>query len=185
MKKRTKMILAAALAAIVVLAIVLAFALGKNSGTTPPGSQSEEPPYSLALPESTIIPHNPQSKSEADDSIPYVGPIDSPIIGKWEYHPDYIDAYGVYYEFTPDGTLYKTQFHIEDADYPENWWVNTYNFHFDTWRGQEVLESGHFMGYMHHRVEFYELDGRQAMDIITIKDDGEEYISLTLLKLEE
>lgn len=190
MKKRTKILIAIAGAALLVLVLVLAFALGRNSGTPPPGSKSEEPPYSITLPESTGIPHNPQSNPTTDEpttdnSIPYVGPIDSPIIGKWEKHPDRIDAYGVYYEFTPDGTLYVTQFYIEDADYPENWWVNTYNYYFDTWRGQEVLESGYFNGYMHRRVEFYELDGREAMDIITIMEDGSEYVAWKLLKMEE
>lgn len=178
------MFIALGLAALVVLALVLAFSLGRSSSTPPPGSQSAVLPRSAAVPQPESRPQGAPAAS-GSGSVPYVGPIDSPIIGKWEKHPDRIDAYVVYLEFTTDGTLYMTQFYVEDTDYPENWWVNTYNFYFDTWRGQEILESGYFMGYMHHRVEFYELDGRQAMNIITIKDDNSEYVRSIFLKIEE
>lgn len=184
MKKKTIVIIIVAVLA-VALVLTLGIAIGRGAGGAQDGPQSTETPYSITLPESTVIPHNPQSKPTTDDSIPYVGPIDSPIIGKWEDHPDYDGMYGMFFEFLSDGTLNTTQFYADDADYPENWWYKTYNFNFDIWRGIEVLESGYFKGYMHHRVEFYELDGRAAMDIITIMDDGEEYVSLTLLKIEE
>lgn len=184
MPKKTKVILALSGLAVVLVVLVLGFVLGRNSGDNPTPvdsqSQSTQP---TAPPTSTPSPVAPPGS--ASGSIPFVGPIDSPIIGKWEDVTAPDSAYGVYLEFVPDGTLYMTQFYIEDKDYPENWWTNIYNFSFETWRDIEVLESGYFMGYAHHRVEFYELDGRQAMDIITIKDDGEEYITFTLLKLEE
>lgn len=186
MRKREKFIILIALATLVVLALVLAFTFGRSFGTPPDGSHSVAPPQSITVPQTESNPQStPGTSTTVSGSIPYIGPIDSPIIGKWEKHPEWVTAYGMYYEFTTDGTLYVTQFYIEDIDYPDNWWMNTYNYYFDTWRGQEVLESGFFMGYMHHKVVFYELDGRKAMDIITIMDDGEEYVSLTLLKTEE
>lgn len=188
MTKKTKIVVCVLTAAVVVLAIALVVTMNRNHGSPPSGSQSAEPPpQTTDRPQSEPAPETETSiQIQPDaDAIPYVGPIESPIIGKWEKHPDWIDTYGMYYEFFPDGTLTTTQFYIEDKDYPESWWYKSYNFSFDTWRGQEVLESGFFMGYMHHRIEFYELDGREAMDIITIMDDGEEYVSLTLLRMED
>lgn len=184
MKKKT-IILAVVAVVVAALLLALGIAIGRGRGEPqPPASVSSAapPPQTDTPPQSTP----PQSvPGPSSGSIPYVGPIESPIIGKWEDKDMGTLDYNSYYEFFPDGTLVVTTYKLLDKDYPENWNTKMYEFYFDTWRGQEVLESGYFMGYMHRRVEFYELDGRQAMDIITIMDDNSEYVAWTLLKVEE
>lgn len=186
MKKRTKLILAALAALMVILIFTLGLMLGRQSGPAPASeSRSVSISQQSQTPPQSIPPANTAPPGPASGSIPYVGPIESPIIGKWEDKDMGTHNYNSYFEFSPDGTLTVTTYQRLDADYSENWNTKIYDFYFDTWRGQEVIESGYFMGYAHHKLEFYELDGRQAVDVITIKDDNSEYVTFTLLKIEE
>lgn len=185
---RKKIVIAALAVVAVVLAVLIGVTLGRQSGGgAAPGEQgggAYQDSDVLESPEGAE-PQAAASESGAEQSSQVELPIDSRILGKWEDQDMGTRQYNCYFEFLPDGSLLVTTYRLHDKDYPENWYDRTHEYYFDTWRGQEVLESGYFMGFEHHRVEFYEIDGRQAMDVITIREDNTEYITFTLLKIEE
>lgn len=190
--KKKKIIVIALAVVFAVLLLLIGVTLGRRSGggDTAPGEQSggayqdadvEDAPE---LTEAQAAAADASADREEQASTAEL-PIDERILGKWEDKDMGTLQYNCYYEFFPDGSLLETTYRLHDKDYPENWYTHDYEYYFDTWRGQVVLESKFFMGYAHHKIEFYELDGRQAMDIITIRDDTTEYVSQTLLRVEE
>lgn len=188
---KKKLIVIAVAVVVVALALLIGVTLGRRSGggDAAPGEQGGGAYQDSDVTDTPELTDAQAAAAEASSSKAEQSkaelPIDERILGKWEDKDMGTHQYNYYYEFFPDGSLLTTTYRLHDKDYPEEWYTHTREYHFDTWRGQEVLESDFFKGYAHHRVEFYELDGRQAMDFVTIKDDNSEYVSWTLLKVEE
>lgn len=213
MNKKKLIIGIAAGAALVALAIILPLTLGKK-GPDPAAerssqsSASAQTPTPAAPPESSSTPAAPPvSKS---DSIPYVGPVDKAIVGKWERHfeqtaPDdpssSVDptkpVWVTKYEFTADGTFLITVYDVLDEEYPENWEYAMYNYTFDTYRDEDVMYCEFFTSDifwsssnkpkpLYYKFYTWE-DGRDAMDIWRQKRDGSvvTFSEYTFLRLEE
>lgn len=192
---RKKYIIAAAVAlAAVVILLVVGIAIGRGMGSGATSTPESNTPPGLSESQSTA-PGNSQSASATHpqtDSIPFVGPIDSPIIGRWMYdlsqlYEEQLESYTlrVIYEYLPDGTVNCYSYHYLDEDYPENWKLRSGDFRFDTWRGQDVLYTAAFSTRQPFRVEFGEENGVQVMYMFELLEDGGEINFGRYLRQEE
>lgn len=191
-KKKRLIVYITAGAVAVLLLVAIMLVIFRQTETQPQTSEPDtEPGQSVPMPEDSSIPLPPSNSST--DSIPYIPPIDSPILGKWEedfsYMGDELSEFPlrVKFEFFSDGTCVATHFDPMDEDYPENWKTFIYNYRFDTYRGEEVMYCDAFgrTGYPQY-LEFYTTeDDREAVCIYDKNRDGSTYMKAILLRSEE
>lgn len=209
--KKKKILFITATAVLVTVAIILPLTLRQKDAepdstsqqTAQPPPVSSSAPATSSAPPTSNVPAQSAAPGSGSDTIPYVGPIESFIIGKWERYnpplastadaPTSIDpkkpVYVITYEFVNDGTLVNTKYDVLDAEYPENWEFELYNFSFDTYRGEDVFYCSRF-SFPHDEPLYYRFykweDGRDAFDLWQQERDGsiQEYPQWTFLRLE-